>query len=102
MTFLINNLSPNTTYFIRVASRNPAGLSDWMGPKEFTTHAKVAYGTHAEQTKSATQSPTQSATQSATQSTSHNVAVSAMGCTKLLMLCTAYAIFSLKQWSCIY
>lgn len=98
MTYLVNNLSPNTTYYIRVASRNPAGLSEWMGPKEFTTHAKVAYGTHAEQTKSATQSPTQSATQPP----SHNIAVSAMGCTELLMLCTVYAIFSLKQWNCIY
>lgn len=26
VTYLINNLSPNTTYSIRVASRNPAGL----------------------------------------------------------------------------
>lgn len=26
VTYLINNLSPNTTYWIRVASRNPAGL----------------------------------------------------------------------------
>lgn len=26
VTYLINNLSPNTTYLIRVASRNPAGL----------------------------------------------------------------------------
>lgn len=26
VTYLINNLSPNTTYLIRVASKNPAGL----------------------------------------------------------------------------
>lgn len=38
MTYLISDLSPNTTYLIRVASQNPAGLSDWMGPQEFRTH----------------------------------------------------------------
>lgn len=48
MTYLVNNLSPNTTYLVRVASKNAAGLSDWMGPREFRTHAKAAFGTHAE------------------------------------------------------
>lgn len=42
VTYLISDLSPNTTYLIRVASRNPAGLSDWMGPKEFHTHPRAA------------------------------------------------------------
>lgn len=40
VTYFINNLSPNTTYLVRVASINPAGLSDWMGPTEFTTYGK--------------------------------------------------------------
>lgn len=40
-------MQANTTYLVRVAARNPAGLSDWMGPKEFRTHAKVDDGTHS-------------------------------------------------------
>lgn len=38
ITYLINDLTPNTTYYVRVAARNPAGISDWQGPTEFRTH----------------------------------------------------------------
>lgn len=41
VTFLVNELSQNTTYLVRVAAKNVAGLSEWMGPKEFQTHAKT-------------------------------------------------------------
>ena len=33
----MSHLQPNTTYIVRVASRNPAGLSDFTTPKEFLT-----------------------------------------------------------------
>lgn len=29
---------------LRVAARNPAGLSDWTVPKEFSTHPKEPFG----------------------------------------------------------
>lgn len=38
ITYVIEDLIPDTAYLIRVASLNPSGLSDWMGPKEFRTH----------------------------------------------------------------
>ena len=41
VTYLIVQLRPDTTYMIRVASRNAAGLSDFTEPKEFQTHALV-------------------------------------------------------------
>ncbi|KAG4072544.1 hypothetical protein HA402_004633 [Bradysia odoriphaga] len=44
ITYLINNLSANTSYLVRVASRNPAGLSDWTGPKEFHTTPREPLG----------------------------------------------------------
>lgn len=47
VTYLINDLAANTTYLIRVASFNAAGLSDWMGPKEFRTLAKAESDSHA-------------------------------------------------------
>lgn len=37
VTYLLNPLSHNTTYLVRVASRNLAGLSDWTEIQEFTT-----------------------------------------------------------------
>lgn len=37
ITYVIENLSPDSTYLVRVASKNQAGLSDWMGPEEFQT-----------------------------------------------------------------
>ncbi|CAO1325840.1 unnamed protein product, partial [Diamesa serratosioi] len=37
VTYLLNPLSHNTTYLVRVASRNLAGLSDWTETQEFTT-----------------------------------------------------------------
>ncbi|KAL5280923.1 hypothetical protein ACFFRR_004748 [Megaselia abdita] len=39
-TFLINYLSPNTSYFMRAASKNIAGLSDWTNAENFTTRPK--------------------------------------------------------------
>ena len=36
-TYLLSPLSHNTTYLVRVASRNLAGLSDWTETQEFTT-----------------------------------------------------------------
>lgn len=39
-TFLINYLSPNTSYFMRAASKNLAGLSDWTTAEIFTTKPK--------------------------------------------------------------
>lgn len=44
ITYLINNLASNTSYLLRVASRNPAGLSDWTTPKEITTQTKEPFG----------------------------------------------------------
>lgn len=44
ITYLINNLAANTTYNVRVAAKNPAGLSDWTGPKSFTTGPKSPLG----------------------------------------------------------
>lgn len=38
-TYLMEKLQPNTTYLIRVASINVAGLSEWTEIKEFTTLA---------------------------------------------------------------
>lgn len=38
-TYLIEKLQPNTTYLIRVASINAAGLSEWTEIEEFTTLA---------------------------------------------------------------
>lgn len=37
VTYLLNPLSHNTTYLVRVASRNLAGLSDWTETQVFTT-----------------------------------------------------------------
>lgn len=84
MTYLINNLSPNTTYWIRVASRNAAGLSDWMGPKEFRTHAK-AFGTH---TSPGTSTAAQFACQNITMRIIH-----------LLMFYIAHDIFIRNGWN---
>lgn len=98
VTFLVNNLSPNTTYYIRVASRNRAGISDWEGPKEFRTHAKAVYG-HAETTKSTEQSATQStSTASTSKSPSHLIS---MNFIEILMLYSAYVTFSLSAWNCL-
>ncbi|XP_055839873.1 limbic system-associated membrane protein isoform X1 [Episyrphus balteatus] len=36
-TFLIGNLESNTTYLMRAASKNLAGLSDWTKVEKFTT-----------------------------------------------------------------
>lgn len=36
-TFLLNNLEANTTYLVRAASRNVAGLSDWTKVEKFRT-----------------------------------------------------------------
>lgn len=47
MNYLIKDLAANTTYFIRVASINAAGLSDWMGPMEFQTPEKAEHGTYS-------------------------------------------------------
>lgn len=45
MIYLIKDLAANTTYLIRVASFNAAGLSDWVGPEEFRTPEKAEHGT---------------------------------------------------------
>lgn len=42
-TYLISPFSENTTYLIRVASRNVAGYSDWTETKEFTTLPKLPF-----------------------------------------------------------
>lgn len=42
---MIKDLTANTTYLIRVASFNAAGLSDWVGPEEFRTPEKAEHGT---------------------------------------------------------
>lgn len=44
VTYLISNLASNTTYLLRVASKNPAGLSDWTTPLEVKTHAREPFG----------------------------------------------------------
>lgn len=41
VTYLIGNLRSNSTYMVRVASLNAAGLSEWTETKEFTTLEKV-------------------------------------------------------------
>lgn len=43
VTYLLNPLSENTTYMIRVAARNTAGFSDWTGPTEFSTLPKQPF-----------------------------------------------------------
>lgn len=40
----IKDLTQNTTYVLRVASRNKAGLSDWFGPRNYTTASQIALG----------------------------------------------------------
>lgn len=40
VTAIVDQLESNTTYMIRVASRNIAGISDWLGPKKYSTVAK--------------------------------------------------------------
>ena len=42
-TYLLSPLSENTTYLVRVASRNVAGLSDWTEVAEFTTLPKLPF-----------------------------------------------------------
>lgn len=42
ITYVIEGLKPDTSYLVRVASRNPSGLSDWMGPAEFMTQPSQA------------------------------------------------------------
>lgn len=42
-TYLLAPLSANTTYMVRVASRNVAGFSDWSETKEFATLLKQPY-----------------------------------------------------------
>ncbi|XP_055386241.1 neural cell adhesion molecule 1-like [Condylostylus longicornis] len=39
VTFLINNLEPNTTYLMRAAAKNLAGLSSWTKVEKFTTQS---------------------------------------------------------------
>ncbi|XP_031634905.1 neural cell adhesion molecule 2-like [Contarinia nasturtii] len=78
VTYLINNLSPNTTYLIRVASVNRAGMSEWLGPREFETHAKEGFGHTSTSTHSGSQ---------------HNVV--AMNLIHLLIFYIAYEFFSL-------
>lgn len=46
-TYLLSPLSENTTYMVRVAARNAAGLSDWTKTEEFTTLSKTPYVTSA-------------------------------------------------------
>lgn len=40
MTYIINSLQPNTSYAVRVASVNRAGLSEWRGPTPLKTLEK--------------------------------------------------------------
>jgi hypothetical protein len=40
-TYLLSPLSENTTYMVRVAARNAAGVSDWTETQEFTTLSKL-------------------------------------------------------------
>jgi hypothetical protein len=46
-TYLLSPLSENTTYMVRVAARNAAGVSDWTLTEEFTTLSKQPYVTSA-------------------------------------------------------
>jgi hypothetical protein len=41
VTYLLSPLSENTTYMVRVASRNHAGFSDFTETQEFTTQSKL-------------------------------------------------------------
>lgn len=43
VTYLVTDLQPNTTYILRVASMNVAGISDWSVFKEFTTLTNAAF-----------------------------------------------------------
>lgn len=52
VTYLLTPLSADTTYLVRVASRNLAGLSDWSEIKEFTTLLKQPYVTSQSMTAS--------------------------------------------------
>lgn len=45
-TYTVSALQPNTTYLMRVASINAAGLSEWTETKEFTTLAYIPKGTN--------------------------------------------------------
>lgn len=81
ITYVIEDLKPDTAYLIRVASLNPSGLSDWMGPKEFRTHAKA--GIEADTSKGI-------------QATSHSVV---MNLIHLLILFKAYDLFSPYEWN---
>jgi hypothetical protein len=45
VTYLLSPLSENTTYMVRVAARNTAGISDWTETQEFTTLSKQPYVT---------------------------------------------------------
>lgn len=45
VTYLISQLSADTIYMVRVASRNLAGFSDWSETKEFSTLLKQPYVT---------------------------------------------------------
>lgn len=40
-TYVIDALQPNTTYLVRVASVNRAGLSDWRGPVRLETDSQI-------------------------------------------------------------
>lgn len=40
--FIATGLSPNTTYLMRAAARNLAGLSDWSSVKIFATLTNAA------------------------------------------------------------
>lgn len=42
-TYLLGPLSENTSYLVRVASRNAAGYSNWAEVKEFTTLPKLPF-----------------------------------------------------------
>lgn len=44
ITYMLDDLKPDTDYLVRVASRNPSGLSDWMGPQDFRTHKAAETG----------------------------------------------------------
>ncbi|XP_037958301.1 neural cell adhesion molecule 2 [Teleopsis dalmanni] len=50
-TYPLNKLEPNTTYYMRAASMNLAGLSDWTKVEKFTTLSNELRG-YGERTKS--------------------------------------------------